>query len=161
VDIAIVGQSFAQGYCVPDGQTFGDLLGARQRVVMNLGQSGDSALLQLAEIKEYLSRYKPRVVLWVHAENIDLADLHGAATHPIVMKYLDPTFTQNLFNRQSEIDRLLRPIAFDAQQRLDTRIVPVRSLRESATEIVKLWDVREGIGLVYGITSDDEGSWHP
>jgi len=161
-DIAVVGQSYAQGYCVPDGKTFGDLLRSDHHVVLNLGQSGDSALLLLASIKEYLSRYKPRSVLWVFAEGIDLADLRDAATHPFLMQYLDPSFTQHLFTRQAEIDQLLRHATVDAGNRRETGRSPERrSLRQTATEIAKLWNVRQEIALIYGITSGDENVWQP
>src|SRR4029078_2350657 len=46
VDIAAVGQSPLQGYCVPDGKGFVDLLRTHDLVALNLGMSGQSSLLQ-------------------------------------------------------------------------------------------------------------------
>ena len=107
-DIAAVGQSFAQGYCVRDGKGFVDRLRTPNLVTLNLGMSGQSSLLQLAAIKEYLPRYEPKTVLWIFTEGIDLPDLYVEATHPIARRYLDPTFSQHLLTRQMEIDAALR-----------------------------------------------------
>ena len=52
-DLAAVGQSLIQGHCVADSKGFVDLLRARYPVTLNLGISGESALLQLAAIREY------------------------------------------------------------------------------------------------------------
>ena len=69
--------------------------------------SGQSSLLQLAAIKEYLPRYAPKIVLWVYCEGIDLDDLHDESTYPLLMRYLEPTFSQHLLTRQPDIDQAL------------------------------------------------------
>ena len=116
-DIAAVGQSSAQGYCVPDGKGFVDLLRTHNLVALNLGTSGQSSLLQLAAIKEYLPRYAPKTVLWIFAEGIDLPDLYIESTHPLSRRYLDPTFSQHLLTRQPEIDAALRRIVSGIETR--------------------------------------------
>ena len=116
-DIAAVGQSSAQGYCVRDGQGFVDLLRTHNQVVLNLGTSGQSSLLQLAAIKEYLPRYKPKTVLWIFTEGIDLPDLYLESTHPLARRYLDPTFSQHLLTRQPEIDAALRRVVSGIETR--------------------------------------------
>ncbi|MEO8755821.1 MAG: hypothetical protein ABI624_24415, partial [Casimicrobiaceae bacterium] len=40
-DMAALGQSFVQGYCVPDGKGFVDLLRSRYPTTLNMGMSGD------------------------------------------------------------------------------------------------------------------------
>ena len=146
-DLAVVGESFAQGYCVPDGKSFADLLRAEYPVTLNLGMSGESALLQLAAIREYLPRYMPNIVLWVYSEDIDIADLLEEANHPLLMRYLDPDFTQNLVSRQDEIDNALRRFVADdeASLRSERQEVPAQSGfdMEQGLSILKLWHLRE------------------
>lgn len=150
-DIAAVGQSLTQGYCVPDGQGFVDLLRAHNLVVLNLGTSGQSALLQLGAIKEYLPRYAPKRVLWFFTEGIDLSDLYIESTHPFLMGYLEPTFSQHLLTRQPEIDRMLRRTMsnIEARERVPHSVAS-RSYTERALEIVKLWTLRQKVALIYG-----------
>ena len=87
-DIAAVGQSLTQGYCVPDGVGFVDLLRPQYPGTLNLGVSGESALLQLAAIKEYLPSYAPKTVFWFFYEGQDLNTLYEQSTHPLVVRYL-------------------------------------------------------------------------
>lgn len=156
--LAVVGESYAQGYCVPDGAGFVDRLRARYGVTLNLGISGGAPLMQLAAIREYLPDYAPQRVLWVFSEGIDLADVADEARHPWLMRYLDPSFTQHLQDRQREIDDTLRAFAHEQERKaLERRTV--RRLSTSHTQQwlghFKLWDLREKIQLTYGIPSAD------
>jgi hypothetical protein len=155
-DLAAVGQSLTQGYCVPDGKGYVDLLRAPNRITLNLGTSGQSVLLQLAAIREYLSRYRPEVVLWFFTEGIDLSDLYEESTHPEVMRYLEPDFSQRLLDRQPEIDRGLRHLV--ARQEARARDVKMAGRKSAKLDqllgMLKLWDLREKIELLYGFQSD-------
>ncbi|MEO8256925.1 MAG: hypothetical protein ABI868_06220 [Acidobacteriota bacterium] len=155
-DIAVVGQSFAQGYCVPDGQGFVDLLRTRRQVVLNLGTSGQGFLLQLAAIKEYLPRYAPTTVLWIYTEGIDLADLHNELAHPMSRRYLDPAFNQNLINRQPEIDHALRRVlaGIETRERQPHPTAPPSSTIEQVLPIVKLWSLRTKVELAFGLNRE-------
>ena len=144
-DLAVVGESFAQGYCVPDGKSFADLLRVKYPLTLNLGMSGESALLQLAAIREYLRGYMPKTVLWVYCEDIDIADLFEETKQPLLIRYLDPDFTQNLASRQNEIDGGLRRfVAGDEASQRSGREAPVESAFniERGLSILKLWHLR-------------------
>ncbi len=145
-DVAVVGQSFAQGYCVEDGKTFVDDLRSEYSAVANLGWSGQGPLLQLGAIKEYLPRYSPRIVLWVFQEGIDLQDLHREEALPIARRYLEREFTQRLLERQSEIDTFLQRYA-DRLTEQD-HVPPARrlSIAEQAEPVLKLWHLRTWVG---------------
>ena len=151
-DIAVVGQSFAQGYCVPDGKGFVDLLRTHDLVVLNLGESGQSSLLQLAAIKEYLPRYAPKTVLWIFTEGIDLPDLYVESTHPLSRRYLDPD-VQPASADPSARDRRV-PSAdvsgIETRERAAYPTVPARSLVERSLPILKLWNLRQKLELAYG-----------
>ncbi|MEP7308693.1 MAG: hypothetical protein ABJA98_24570 [Acidobacteriota bacterium] len=160
IDIAAVGQSFTQGYCVQDGQGFVDLLRTANRRVLNLGISGQSSLLELAAIREYLPRYAPKAVLWFFTEGIDLADLLTESTHPFLMRYLDPTFSQDLLARQPEVDQALRRVVskIDARDRARSP-AKAPSLVNRSMEIAKLWTLRHKVELMYGSNTEEPQVW--
>jgi len=145
VEVAVVGQSFAQGYCVPDGNDFADLLRAHFPATLNLGISGEGPLLQLGAMKEFLPRYAPRIVLWIFQEGLDLADLREEISHPLPTRYLEPAFNQRLLTRQPEVDEVLRRFTFDVEAaervQTDTQVKP-RTYGGQALSFVKLWNLR-------------------
>jgi len=157
VDIAAVGQSFVQGYCVPDGSGFVDLLRTHSLAVLNLGVSGQSALLQLAAIKEYLPRYAPKIVLWFFAEGIDLGDLYSQWNHPLSRRYREPTFIQHLLSRQPEIDDALRRMVsgMETSERQAPPRVEGGSFVERSLAIARLWNLRQKAELAYGVGRDE------
>jgi hypothetical protein len=161
VDIAAVGESFVQGYCVPDGKSFVDRLRTNERVVLNLGVSGESALLQLAALKEYASAYAPTQVLWFFCEGIDLPDLYDESTSPLLMHYLEPTFSQRLIDRQSEIDGVLHRVVSDmaARHRLGLDAPPRASFGDLLPAILRLWYIRHRLQSAVGIEDEDPHAW--
>jgi hypothetical protein len=154
-DMAAVGESFTQGHCVPDGEGFVDLLRRQFSVTLNLGMSGQSALLQLAAIKEYLPRYAPKVVLWVFCEGIDVPDAYEESMYPLSTRYLDPTFSQRLLTRQPEIDNALRRFGSSKEMRARETTPTVRgdSFVERSLGIITLSNLRQRLDLVYGVKS--------
>ena len=158
LDIAVVGQSHVQGYCLPDGQGFVDLLRTRDRRVLNLGMSGAGALLQLAGIREYLRPYAPRVVLWCYSEGLDLSDFEIESTWVSLKRYLDPGFSQRLLTRQTEVDDSLRTYvsARESRERSRQSVSAGGSFVGRSLDIVKLSHLRYKVDLVYG--SNDSGS---
>jgi len=144
-DLAVIGESFAQGYCVPDGKSFVDLLRAEYPVTLNLGMSGESALVQLAALREYLSQSTPKIVLWVYSEDIDVGDLIDETKQPLLMRYLDPEFSQNLISRQNEIDATLRRLIADdeaSQRRAHQEHVDSGFDMKAGLSVIKLWHLR-------------------
>lgn len=157
-NMAAVGASHAQGYCVPDGATFVDLLRDDYPITLNLGMSGQSALLKLGAIKEYLPPYAPKSVLWVFSEGIDLQDMYLESRHPLLMRYLESAFTQELSTRQPEIDRTLRRFVAATEMRArESRVTVERvPMLEKSLGLVKLWSLRETVSSLYGTDIDDE-----
>jgi hypothetical protein len=116
-------------------------------VTLGLGISGESGLLQLAAIKEYLTSYRPGVVLWCFFEGVDLGDLYRESMEPLDMQYLEPDFSQHLIARQAEIDAAWRH-AIDTAPR---RAAPVRhTVMYSLAASLKLWGLREKWSLMSG-----------
>jgi len=157
-DIAALGESFVQGYCVPDEKDFVDIFRRHYPVTLNLGISGESPLLQLAAIKEYLPRYAPKAVLWFFCEGIDLYDLQVQSKHSLLMRYLERSFTQHLFERQEEIDGVLSDFTADFERDDRSKQRPNRtdrSLVDKLVEIIKLPNLRRKLDLVYGLSKED------
>jgi hypothetical protein len=107
LEIAVVGDSFTQGFCVPQGQDMVSRIREAWPRTLNLGMSGNGPLMQLATIREYLPALKPAVVLWNYFEGNDLFDLEQEKSVPVLKKYMDASFRQGLASKQAEVDTLL------------------------------------------------------
>ena len=114
VDIAAVGDSFTHGMCVPPQDNFVARIRRVYPKTLNLGMSGSGPLLMLAEVQEYLTALRPRIVLWFFVEGNeepsgnDLTDLRAERKSPILMRYFWRTdYRLGLLDRQLEIDGAL------------------------------------------------------
>ena len=118
IDIAALGDSYVQGYCVPSDRSFVGLIRRQHPATLNVGMAGQGPLLMLAALKEYLPAYKPKVVLWFYFEGNDLANLDEEKRSRVLMRYLEPGFTQGLRGRQKDIDRALVEFAESQKARM-------------------------------------------
>jgi hypothetical protein len=161
LDLVALGQSQIQGYCVPDGTGFVDLLRSRYPFTLNLGISGQSSLLQLAAIKEYLQTRRPKNVLWFFTEGIDLPDLHDESIHPIARRYLEPTFSQKLIDRQSQIDEGVRRFQNEqiAQPQPPQPADGLSGFTGRSIDALKLWHLRSKLDLMFGSNGIDTRAW--
>ena len=108
VDIAIVGDSFAEGFAVKSNENISSVLRKDGFSIVNMGKTGNGPLLELATLKEYVKPLKPKIVLWLYFVN-DIEDLNSEINSPILKRYLnEDEFSQNLRSRQKEIDRALK-----------------------------------------------------
>jgi hypothetical protein len=74
-DVALIGDSFVEGYRVSDEQTAARVLQARLgRPVANLGVAGYGPMQELVVLKQDAARLKPAVVVWFFFEGNDLYD---------------------------------------------------------------------------------------
>jgi hypothetical protein len=110
-EIAVIGDSFAQGYCVPSDHDIAARLRRAVPGTVNLGVDDAGPLFELAALREYAEPLRPRVVLWLYFEGNDLEDLEWEKRQPVVPRYLEPDFGQGLRERQPAIDRRLKQIA--------------------------------------------------
>jgi hypothetical protein len=110
----LVGDSFAQGACVPEGSTIAAEFMCRNRAVVSVAYNANGPLVELATLVEYGPALRPPLVIWLYHEGNDLTDLGRELDVPILRKYIEPGFSQNLIARQIEIDRTIRA-ALDAR----------------------------------------------
>jgi hypothetical protein len=145
VDIAVVGDSFAEGFCVPSEKNFVALIRKHYPATLNLGKTGNGPLTELATLKEYLPSLKPKVVLWFYYERNDLTDLKFEKDSPLLMSYLRDNFTQGLLNQQVSIDQALTTYYVKTQRSTETQ-----KRLEAGTAIIKLTHLRSRLGLDFG-----------
>lgn len=105
VEILIVGDSFVEGgYGVNVENSISGILRANEFNTITLGKSGNGPLIEYATLREYAKFLKPKIVLWMYYHD-DLDNLNLELKSNILQQYLnDKNFSQNLFNRQNEID---------------------------------------------------------
>ncbi len=107
VDIGAVGNSWTHGFCVPSNENYVALVRRRYPATLNLGQAAQGPLKILGITTEYLSRLQPRIVVWFYFEGGSLAELENETKHPVLMRYLEEGFTQNLYERKDEVEEVL------------------------------------------------------
>lgn len=107
IDIAILGDSFAQGDCVQPDENAAAVIRGKYPLTLNLGYGGSGPLSELASLKEYARPLVPKIVLWFYYEGNDLNDLEDEKQSAWLRQYLRPAHTQGLSSIQPEIDQLL------------------------------------------------------
>jgi hypothetical protein len=121
VDIVVLGDSFAQGACVPADRNFAAVIRARYPATLNLGYSNKGPLMSLGDLKEYVTAFRPRIVLWFFYEENDFGDLKRESASPLLMQYLDRDFAQGLSHHQADLDNALEQHWVGALGKAQTR----------------------------------------
>ncbi|MEO8048404.1 MAG: hypothetical protein ABI684_14070 [Nitrospirota bacterium] len=148
LEIVAVGDSFTHGACVPSEDSFVGVIRAHHPGTLNLGMDSNGPLLMLASLKEYAQRFRPKIVLWFYYEGNDLKDMENERWSPLLRRYLTGAWTQNLLDRQGEIDLALMEYIERARQNLRPRV--------GFEETIKLHYVRQSLALWYaGYKQDD------
>lgn len=150
-ELLALGDSYAHGVCVPSEKGFVAVIRAQHPNTVNLGVNSHGPLTSLATLKEYGPILKPKLVLWFYYEGNDLRDLDGwEKNSPLLMKYVSSSFSQHLFDRQPEIDRVLKeyldaamakataPVAFES-------IVKLQHLRQAVQSFYERRPVEQGL----------------
>lgn len=149
LDIVLIGDSFAQGFCVQPGEDIGSLLRQGGWQILNLGTVSNGPLLELGTLKEYGAPVNPKIVLWVYYEGNDFNDLLREKRSPLLLNYLDDDFSQGLQTQQAEIDQLL---AGYVQSEQEKQKAAKRITLADSIDIVKLFNLR----TVLSIDKDDD-----
>ena len=132
VTLALVGDSFVHGWCVPRPESLAGLLEPRWGPVLNLGLEASGPLSQLGLLREYGSDLAPDIVLWVFFPDNDMGDLEREAEVPVLLRYLNAGFRQGLKDQQPVIDEGLRSLIVEERSQDDERAMArARMLRES------------------------------
>ena len=108
IDFLIIGDSYAQGACVQPGEDIAGVLRKKGYNAISLGAGGGCPLGVLACLLEYGVHLKPRYVICTIYDKWNLGRLKLASNIDMLMRYLNLDFSQNLINRQYEIDNFLK-----------------------------------------------------
>jgi hypothetical protein len=89
VDVALVGDSFVEGICLPDGQDFVGQVRKRHPGTVSFGTRGAGPLLDLAVVGRYGPIVRPAWTVIVFYEGNDWQDLEGELRTPWLRDVLD------------------------------------------------------------------------
>ena len=150
VEIALLGDSFGHGLCLPDENGIAGRIRAVFPRTLNLSYSGNDPLVELATLREYLTNRKPRIVLWLFYEGNDFRDLARLLEKSdIFPRYLEnPQFRQNLEDIQPDVDRAL----IEHARRAEARILADHAY--SPVDILLLRNLRHMFGLRFRLSPD-------
>lgn len=143
VDIAVIGESFALGHCVPPSKSAVDVIRARHPRTANFGIPGSRVLSHLGVLREYVEPLEPPIVIWF--VNTNFAEPRQELEQPILMQYLhDASFSQRLRERPREVDAFVReivvPLSLQGDAKLSAELE--RSKRFPLERVVKLRELR-------------------
>jgi hypothetical protein len=160
VKTVLVGDSFVIGSCVKSGEDISSRLRSVGITSLNLGNGGNGPLIELGLLKEYVEAIEPEIVFWVYFEGNDLSDLKKERTSSMLMNYLEDNYSQNLMERQAELDAALMKYV-NAQWIKEVKLPQYRNVianiplteqkfqeRENRLKPLKLWYLRNRLGLV-------------
>lgn len=150
VAIAAVGASFTLGHCVAREESLLGRLRGRYGAVANFGMAGGGALTMLAAFREYVEPLQPPLVLWIMHPRT--AGTEGEMADPVLSRYLEKDFTQQLWQRQGEIDALWHELAIPMQYEFDRRskLAINETERQRFTRIPMLTQLRDRVPLAGG-----------
>jgi hypothetical protein len=148
--IALIGDSYTLGECVNEEETVAGRLRPRWPATRNLGVAGSGPLHQLAVLREYASRFRPRVVVWVYYEANDLSDFEDEVASSLLIRYFNAGYRAGLPEHQTIVDRWLTTRLDSAYEEALARAEspsPESPTRLSLLGILKLRGLRRAIGF--------------
>lgn len=168
--VALIGDSYAEGWCVPPAQTLGAALRSRIPSALSLGMSGSGPLWQLGLLREYVKPLRPDLVVWLFYEGNDLADLAGEQGQELLRRYLEGDFAQGLVEAQPGLDRALEVWVRDLRQQEEANRRERAEARERwrgrlrnhpLLRWLKLWELRQAIGRLGAGEAAEAHPWDP
>jgi len=141
LDAAIIGDSFAQGFCRPATETIASVLNASGVRSINAGLAGAGPLTELGVMREFVLRAHPSAVYWLFYEGNDLVDLESEKQTSLI-HYLDSGYTQHLYDRRKEVSESIRSFADSS---IEAHVDP--SLARRVWGFVVLRNLRTATGL--------------
>jgi len=120
----LIGDSFAQGLAVQSGEDIASNIRSLTNTnAITLGMASNGPLIEYASVVEYGKNVAADKVIWIYYEDNDLPiDIIAEKKIPILMKYMNNQFTQNLIQRQEEIDSSLETYIDFAKTNAENRL---------------------------------------
>ncbi len=149
-EIVLLGDSFAQGACVPPDRNAAALLRGAGLRALTLGVGGTGPLIQLAVLREYGPIARPKHVFWLFYEANDMhINLSLESKFPILNAYIGDGdgWRQNLPELQPKTDILLRALIDSRLSEISRNETETRKPTYGAIEHFKLQALRQRSGL--------------
>ena len=109
VDAILIGDSFVQGYSVEQNNIISSKLTKKGLASINVGSANNSLLTGLASLREYGELNNSKIILWFFFEGNDISGIPKEFNSKVLRKYYEnQIFTQNLIERQNEIDSYIQ-----------------------------------------------------
>ncbi|OSM01831.1 hypothetical protein [Magnetofaba australis] len=145
----LIGDSFTMGDCVaPEQNIAGHLRAALPGGVRNFGVRGSGPLFQLAALSEYAAPLRPKRVYWLYYEANDLDDLPREMADALLIRYLrEPGFSQNLRDRQEEIDGVLGRFFALSEEKIRSRAQPQSKGLKQVGKFLRLTALKQALGI--------------
>ncbi|APX91399.1 hypothetical protein BV394_16025 (plasmid) [Brevirhabdus pacifica] len=153
VDYILLGDSFTEGACEAEADTFAGQFRAAGQRVMNLGRGGSGPLFQLATLREFGPLVRARQVVWFVFAGNDMANLREEKTTPLIRYLEDPAYSQDLAGRRDEVSARLehfldRQVALDLERREQGRELPYAA--QGYGETLDIIEAREKEAGLFG-----------
>lgn len=133
-DVFLLGDSFTEGCCVPDGYTIADQLRKTTSYsVYNGGKSGSGLLHQLAIFIEYGLNKRPKAVVIVLPESMILSRAAKEIQTEQLRQYYEEHKSKDLVSKSGLKDDLLKT---EIDLRLTAAVTPVRSFVGELTHTI-------------------------
>jgi hypothetical protein len=154
-DFVLIGDSFTLGTCVHEKDTIAGQL-RNKTEVLNLGYSGNGPLLEYATLREYFKHIEAKNVLWLYYEN-DLKNFQLELSNKVLFNYLaDINFTQDLINRQKEIDYIVSNALLQALKKYQIEKNVLFRLEEfNFKRVLLLSYIRHRLSLMFKINLEN------
>jgi len=107
VDFLFIGDSFTEGACEPEENTFAGVFRAKNQKVFNLGRGGSGPLFNLGTLVEYGTAVNAKTVIWIVFTGNDLRNLREEKTTKL-SKYLNSDYRQGLLEKHLIVGRDLK-----------------------------------------------------
>lgn len=154
VALAAVGDSYTHGWCVPPDSTIVAALREAIPQSVSLGMGGNGPLIELATLKEYGTKARPRIALWMYYEN-DLSDLAAERSNPILLRYLQPGYRVDHPGMQMKLDSslaaALEALNPEPEGEPRRRGMSDSRLLSKVRQIITLQHVRSVLGAATGL----------
>jgi len=169
IEWMLIGDSFVHGASVQPGEEIsGQIRFITGSDAISVGIGGNGPLLEYASIIEYAEVVKPKKVLWFFYEGNDLSsNLQTEKNSSQLMQYMEDGFSQNLINRQKEIDvflekyivkmKYIQKMKDNAEKPImkDNAEEPIMKVVLNKTKWIRLSRLRYLMGFNVQSTTDD------
>ena len=150
IDTVILGDSFGISECVQENNSMSKIIETSNKVsgLLNLAQTGNGPLLQLAILMEYGKSFKPKNVIWFYFEGNDLLELRKEKSNINLLRYLyEDNYDQGLKKKQKYINAHFKKYVDKKLLEKKKEKIKKFNLKVYFEELIKLRNFRSLISL--------------